>query len=161
MHFRRAFADAADARLAVPSLEREFLADTVAAVDLHRAVDYAAEHLTRIKLGNRGFHPGVLLAVGLPRTFPGKPARGPQFDLGVRQHPLDRLSACEQFAKGLALPGMLDRHPQRRHADADIACRIGKAQARQQVETQAQPAALRSQPLLDRYPASRELSDGG
>jgi hypothetical protein len=48
MHFRGAFADATDARLAIPALERKFLAHAVTAVNLHRAIDHAAEHLARI-----------------------------------------------------------------------------------------------------------------
>src|SRR6266851_3274530 len=121
MHFRGAFADPADARLAVPSLERKLLAHAIAAVDLHRAVDHAPQRLARIQFRDRRFHPRVLAAVGLPRAVPGKPSGRAQLDLGVREHPLDRLAARQQLAEGLALLGMSDRHPKRRHADADIA----------------------------------------
>src|SRR5579872_7621277 len=49
MHFRGAFADPADARLAVPSLERKLLAHAVTAMDLHRAINHAAERLTGVE----------------------------------------------------------------------------------------------------------------
>src|SRR5690349_1842255 len=39
LHFARAFADAADAHLAVPALERQILGHAVAPMDLHGAVD--------------------------------------------------------------------------------------------------------------------------
>src|SRR5437588_11654960 len=102
MNFRGTFADSADARLTVPSLKRKFLADTIAAVYLHRPVNHTAQYFARIELGYRGFHARILLAVGLPRTFPGKPARGTQFDLGIGDHPLNGLAARQQFTEGLS-----------------------------------------------------------
>src|SRR5260370_17335169 len=114
--FGWALADAAHAGLAVPALEREFLADAVAAVDLHRGVDHASEDLARIELGNGGLDPRVLAAVGLPRALPGQPARRAQLDLGVRQHPLDRLALGERGSERGALLGVRDGHAVRRHA---------------------------------------------
>src|SRR5712664_4674435 len=66
VHFRRALADAAHARLAIPALEGELLGDAVAAVDLDGGVDDASEHLARVELGDGGLYPRVLAAVGLP-----------------------------------------------------------------------------------------------
>src|SRR2546430_13125845 len=43
-------ADATDARLTVPSLERKLLAHPIAAMNLHRAIDDATEHFARIQL---------------------------------------------------------------------------------------------------------------
>src|SRR2546426_1172934 len=57
VHFGRALADAAHSGLAVPALEGELLADAVAAVDLHRGVDHASEHLARIELSDGGLDP--------------------------------------------------------------------------------------------------------
>src|SRR5437773_12158050 len=106
VHFGRALADAAHSGLAVPALEGELLADAVAAVDLHRGVDHAAEHLARIELGDGGLDPGILAAVSLPRAVPGEPARRAQLDLGVGQHPLDRLALGEQRPERGALLGV-------------------------------------------------------
>src|SRR5208283_2941316 len=91
VHFRRALADAADARLPVPSLERKLLADAVSAMNLHRAIDHAPEHFARVQLRDRGFVARVFTAVGFPRALPGQPSRGAEFDLGIRQHPLNGL----------------------------------------------------------------------
>src|SRR5215831_9324398 len=80
MDFRGAFANTADARLTIPSLERELLADAVAPMDLHRAIHDPAKHFTGVKFGNRGFHPRVFPTITLPRPFPCKPSRRTQFD---------------------------------------------------------------------------------
>src|SRR5690349_7190631 len=99
MHLAGTFADSADARLAIPSLDRKFLADAVTAMNLHRAIDHAAEHLTRIELCDRRLGAKVLTAVGLPRALPRQPSRGAQLDLRIREHPLYRLPLREQLAE--------------------------------------------------------------
>src|SRR5882724_3885530 len=83
----RPLADTAHARFTVPALERKFLRDSVAAVDLHRGIDDAPEHLARVELRDRRLDPRVLPAVGLPGAVPDDPATRAQLDLGVGQHP--------------------------------------------------------------------------
>src|SRR5580700_1795221 len=100
MHFAGTFADSADSRLAVPSLDRKLLADAVPAMNLHRTIDHAAEHLARIELRDRRLGAKVLAAVGLPRAFPRQPPRRAQLDLRIREHPLYRLPLREQLAEG-------------------------------------------------------------
>src|SRR5581483_8880905 len=56
-----------------------------------------------------------------------------------------------------ALLGMLDRHLQCGDADADVAGRVRKAQAREQVEAEREPAALGAEPLRERHAAILEL----
>src|SRR5271155_584596 len=157
MHFAGAFADSADSRLAMPALDWKFLADAVAAVDLHGAIDHAAEHLARIELRDRRLGAEVLAAVGLPRALPRQPSRRAQLDLRIREHPLDSLALREQLAEGAALLGVIDRHPERRDSHADVARRVRKAQARQQIEAQVKSLALGPEPLLDRHHAILEL----
>src|SRR5216683_232682 len=110
MHFRGPFANSPDARLAIPSLNREFLADAVTAVNLHRAVDYAAQHFAGIQLGDRRLGAEILAAIGLPRALPREPSRRTQLNFRIGEHPLDRLALREQFAESAALLGMIDRH---------------------------------------------------
>src|ERR1700735_2025120 len=69
MHLAGAFADSTDSRLAIPSLDRKFLADAVAAVNLPGAIDYPAEHFARVELRDRRLGAEVLAAVGLPRAL--------------------------------------------------------------------------------------------
>src|ERR1700679_1231333 len=135
MHFAGAFADSADARLAVPSLDRKLLADAVAAMNLHGAIDHAAKHFARIELCDRRLDAAVLAAVSLPRAFPCQPSRRAQLDFRIREHPLDSLPLRQQLAESAALLGMIDRHPERGHADADVTRRVRKALARQQIKT--------------------------
>src|ERR1700722_1367011 len=85
------FANSSDARLAIPSLDREFLADAVAAVNLHCAIDHAPEHFARVELRDRRLGAEILAAVRLPRAFPSQPSRRAQLDLRIREHPLYRL----------------------------------------------------------------------
>src|ERR1700735_411034 len=158
MHFAGAFADSADSRLAVPALDWKFLADAVAAVNLHGAIDNAAEYLARIELRDRRLRAEILPAVGLPRPFPRQPSRRAQLDLRIREHPLDSLSLREQLAERAALLGVIDRHPERCHSDPNVAGRIREAQARQQIEAQVQSLALGTQPLLDRNNTILELN---
>src|SRR5581483_1652016 len=156
VHFGRAFADSANPRLTVPSLERQFLAHAIAAVDLHGAIDNAAEHLARIELGDRRLGAEILAAVRLPCAVPCKPSRGPELYLRIRQHPLDRLAAGQELAEGAAPLCVLDGHPERRNADPDIARRIGKSKPREQIEAQVEPLPFLAQALLDRHDAVLE-----
>src|SRR3954462_15469541 len=60
-----AFADAPDAQLAVPPLERQILGHPRPAMDLHRPVDDTAGRLRRDQFGHGGFGTELLAAVGL------------------------------------------------------------------------------------------------
>src|SRR5579862_7338086 len=133
MDFAGAFADSADAGLAVPSFDREFFADAVAAVNLHGAIDYAAEDFARIELCDRRLGAEVLAAIGFPRALPREPSRGAEFDFRVGEHPLDGLSLREQLAEGAALFGVIDCHAKRGDADADVACGVREAQTGQEI----------------------------
>src|SRR5215472_3030425 len=99
VHLGRTFADATDARLAVPAFERELLGDAVASVDPDGGVDHPPEHLARMELRDGSLHAGVLAAVGLPRPLPDKPAGRPQLHLRVRKHPLDGLALAQGGAE--------------------------------------------------------------
>src|SRR5207247_898982 len=83
----------------------EFLRNAVGAVDLHRGVDDAPQHLARVELGHRGLDSRILAAVGLPGAVPDEIAARPDLHLGVREHPLDRLALAERRAEGRALLG--------------------------------------------------------
>src|SRR5271155_4756565 len=156
MHLRWSFADTADACLAVPSLERQFLADAVTAVNLHGAIDHAAEHLAGIQLRNRCLGAEVLAAVGLPRAVPGQPSRGPQLDLRIRKHPLDRLAARKQFPERAAALRVFNRHPERRDSHSDVTRRVWKPQPCQKIERKIEPLPFLAEPLLDRHDAILE-----
>src|SRR4029077_14282929 len=117
-------------------------------MNLHGAIDYAAEHLARIELRDRRLGAKILAAVGLPRALPRQPSRRTQLDLRIREHPLDSLPLRKQLAESAALLGVIDRHPERRDSHADVACRVWKAQPRQQIEAQVQPLAFGPDPLL-------------
>src|SRR5258705_1702935 len=134
MYFARAFADSADARLAIPSLDRKFFAHAVAAVNLHGAIDDSAQHFARVELRDRGLGAEILAAIGLPRALPGEPSGGAQLDFRIREHPLNSLSFREQLAEGAALLTVIDGHLDRGDADSDVARRVGKAQTSQQIE---------------------------
>ena len=66
---------AADAHFTVPPLERKVLGDTVAAEDLHAAVDDTPTGLGRDELRHRGFLAIVVAAVRTRRGFERQPAR--------------------------------------------------------------------------------------
>src|SRR5438093_12900717 len=111
MDLRRALADPAHPRFAIPAFQRKLLRDAVATVDLDGGVDHAAQHLARVELGDRRLHAGVLTAVGLPRALPDEPATRAQLHLGVRQHPLNSLALAERLAERRALLRVADCHP--------------------------------------------------
>src|SRR5712675_2428538 len=136
MYFARAFPDSADARLAIPSLDRKFFADAVAAVNLNSAIDDSAQHFARVEFRDRGLGAEILAAIGLPRTLPGEPSGGAQLDFRIREHPLNSLSFREQLAEGAALLTVIDCHLECGDADSDVACRIWKAQTSEEIEAQ-------------------------
>src|SRR5262245_33330922 len=146
----RPLADASHARLAVPALERELFRHTVAAVDLHRRVDHAPEHLARVELGDRGLDPRVLAAVGLPGAVPDDPAARPQLDLGVGEHPLDGLALRERRAERRALLGVGDGHAMRGDGHAQIARGVREAVLHEQIEGEIEPLALGADEVLGR-----------
>src|SRR6185312_6970356 len=121
LHFTRAFADAADADLAVPAFERQVLGHPVAAVDLHRAVDNAAAGLARDQLRHRRLRAERLVAFRFVRRRERYPARRADVYLVVDDHPLDRLARRELVAERHALVGVGDRHLLRFHGHADAA----------------------------------------
>src|SRR5215471_10924546 len=133
LHFARAFADAADAHLAVPALEREVLGHAVAAMNLHGAVDDAAAGSAGDELRHRRFAAEGLAALGLVRGLEREPQAGFDVDLVADDHPLDRLARGERRAEGAAELRVLDRHLLRLDGDADAGRRIGYALAAQAV----------------------------
>src|SRR5438093_340601 len=139
MHLRGPLADAAHAGLAIPALQRKLLRYPVAAVDLHGGIDHAAEHLARVQLGDRRLDARVLAAIRFPRALPDEPPTCAQLDLGVREHPLDRLALRELLAEGLALLRVLDRHLVRGHGDAEVGRRVREAVLDEEIEREVEP----------------------
>src|SRR5215470_12865520 len=89
LHLARTLADAADAHLAIPPLERQVLGHAHAAVDLHGAVDDAAAALRRRELGDGGFGAEGQSAARLLGRLEREVTRGADVDLVVDQHPLN------------------------------------------------------------------------
>src|SRR5216683_922181 len=87
MHLRRALAEPLDAELPVPALERHLLGDAEAAEDLDAAVNDL----------------DVVAEIAAPGRLIDEKARRPQLDLGIRDHPLDRLLVRQQGPEGGAL----------------------------------------------------------
>jgi hypothetical protein len=88
-----AFADALDAHLAVPALQRQLLRDTPMPpkIWMQRSTTRPAVSVA-VDLGNRRVHLDVATAhVGDPGRLVGEQAGRAQFDLAVGDHPLDRL----------------------------------------------------------------------
>src|ERR1043165_8299833 len=108
VNFRRAFADALDAHLAVPALERHFARDAEPAEHLDAAVDHLAGDFGRVDLADRGIDLDVLPEVALPGGLIDQQPRGADLDLAVGNHPLDRLLVGELGAERLALLGPVD-----------------------------------------------------
>src|SRR5436309_10151511 len=66
VHFGGTFADALDAHLAMPALQRHFARDTEPAEHLDAAVDHLAGDFGRVDLADRGIDFDVLPEVALP-----------------------------------------------------------------------------------------------
>src|SRR5262249_2845390 len=80
VHFGGAFADALDAHLAVPALQRHFARDAKPAEHLDAAVDHLAGDLRRVDLADRGIDLDVLPEIALPRGLIDEQARCAQLD---------------------------------------------------------------------------------
>src|SRR6266436_1479252 len=153
MHFAWAFADSADARLAIPSFDWELFADAVAAVNLHRAIDDSAQHFARVELRDRRLGAEILAAIGFPCALPREPSGGAEFNFRIGEHPLNSLSFRKQLAESAALLTVIDGHLERGDADSYVACRIWKAQTSQQIEAQVEAFAFGAEAVLDRHHA--------
>jgi hypothetical protein len=103
---RGAVEDAVDARIAVPALDRQLLAEAHAAEELHRAVDHAAQRLGRMHLDHRDVLARVQALVELPGGLQHHPARGVHLDDAVGQHRLNHLEVADLLAELLALVGV-------------------------------------------------------
>src|SRR6478735_4862444 len=101
VHLGRALADALDAHLAVPALERHLARDAKPAEHLDAAVDHLAGDFGGVDFANGGIDLDVLAEIAFPRRLIDEQARGAQLDLGVRDHPLDRLLVGKLRAEGL------------------------------------------------------------
>src|ERR1041384_4824401 len=131
VHLGGALADALDAHLAVPALQRHLARNAEPAEHLDAAVDHFAGDLGRVDLGDRGIDLDVLPEIALPGRLIDKQARGAQLDLAIRNHPLDRLLVGKAGAEGLPLLRPLDGKLERRLAYADHRRRIGDARVDQ------------------------------
>src|SRR6186997_18999 len=125
MHLGRALADALDAHLAIPALQRHLARNAKPPEHLDAAVDHLAGDFGGVDLANRGIDLDVLSEVALPGGLVDKEPRGAQLDLRVRDHPLDRLLVGELRAEGLAILGPVDRELERSLRDADHSRRVG------------------------------------
>src|SRR4051794_40448869 len=85
LHLARALADAADAHLAVPALERQVLGHAHAAMDLHGPVDDAAAALRSRELGDRRLGAERQSAARLLGRLEREVAGGADIDLVVDQ----------------------------------------------------------------------------
>src|ERR1043166_4696459 len=124
VNFRRALADALDAHLAVPALERHLARDAEPAEHLDAAVDHLAGDFGRVDLADRGIDLDVLPEIALPGGLIDQQPRGADLDLAGRDHPLDRLLLGELRAEGFALLGPFDREIERGARDADHRRRV-------------------------------------
>src|SRR4051794_35357112 len=131
VHLGWPFADALDAHLAMPPLERHLARDAEPAEHLDAAVDHLAGHFGGVDLADGRVDLDVLAEIALPGSLIDQQARGAQLDLRVRDHPLDRLLVGELRAEGLALLGPIDRELQRRLRNADHRRRIRNARVDQ------------------------------
>src|ERR1051325_10189995 len=91
VHLGGALADALDAHLAVPALQRHLARQPKPAEHLDAAVDHLAGDFRRVDLANRGIDLDVLPEIALPGRLVDQQPRGAQLDLRVSDHPLDRL----------------------------------------------------------------------
>src|ERR1044072_3155249 len=99
VNFGRAFADALDAHLAMPALERHFARDAEPAGHLAAAIDHLAGDFGGVHLADRRIDLDVLPEIALPGGLIDQQARGADLDLAVRDHPLDRLLVGELRAE--------------------------------------------------------------
>src|SRR6185503_4051944 len=99
VNFGRAFADALDAHLAMPALERHFARDAEPAEHLDAAIDHLAGDLGGVDLADRGIDLDVLAEITLPGGLIDEQACGTDLDLAVGDHPLDRLLVSELRAE--------------------------------------------------------------
>src|SRR4051794_31171 len=127
VHLGWPFADALDAHLAVPALERHLAREAEPAEHLDAAIDDLAGNFGGVHLADRGIDLDVLPEVALPGGLIDEQPRGAQLDLAISDHPLDRLLVGELRAEGLALFHPVDRELQCRLRDADDGGRIGNA----------------------------------
>src|ERR1051325_4351401 len=104
VHLGGAFADALDAHLAIPALQRHLARQPKPAEHLDAAVDHLAGHLGGVDLTDRGIDLDVLPEVALPGRLIDEQPRSAQLDLRIGDHPLDRLLVGPTRAARLARP---------------------------------------------------------
>src|SRR5258706_6095744 len=123
----RALVDAGDTRVAIGALDPQLAHVAHAAVDLHRGIGDAAEHLRGEELGHRGALRDALAAVRARRGVVDHETRGVDLGRRVREHPLDRLirgdrpaelHACLRVLDGGVEQALRDAHRVRRKAQA-------------------------------------------
>src|ERR1043165_4033136 len=124
VNFRRTFADALDAHLAMPALERHLARNAEPAEHLDAAIDHLAGDFGRVDLADRGIDLDVLPEIALPGGLIDQQPRGADLDLAVGDHPLDRLIVGELRAERLALLGPIDGEIERGARDPDDGGRI-------------------------------------
>src|SRR5207248_9758898 len=78
VHLGGTFADALDAHLAVPALQRHLARDAQPAEHLDTAVDHLAGDFGRVHLADRGVDLDVLPEIALPGGLVDEQARGAQ-----------------------------------------------------------------------------------
>src|SRR4051794_3959502 len=86
VHLGWPFADALDAHLAVPALERHLARDAEPAEHLDAAVDHLAGNLGRVHFADRRIDLDVLPEITFPGSLIHKQPRRAQLDLAIRDH---------------------------------------------------------------------------
>src|ERR1043165_40503 len=84
---RRTLADALDAHLAMPALERHLARDAESAEHLDAAIDHLAGDFGGVDLADRRVDLDVLPEIALPGSLIDEQSRGADLDLGVGDHP--------------------------------------------------------------------------
>src|SRR6266851_5854958 len=120
MDFRRAMADSPHPYLAEKTLDRQLARIAETAENLDTAVGDALRHFGCLELRDEGLVANFLLGVGHPAGPINQQSRRFQLDLGISQHPLDRLPARDRLAPGGALLGPFDRHVDRALGDSKL-----------------------------------------
>ncbi len=143
MNLGGAVEDPIDARVAVVAFDRQVLAESHAAEDLHRAIDHPPECFGGLHLGHRDPLAGVAALVDHPRRLQHQQSRGIDLDRTVGEHLLDHLELADRAAELLALVGVVDRQLQHVRRFADRAgANLGQAHPAEHFEREAKAAAF-------------------
>src|SRR4029450_13368018 len=152
LHLVGALEDPPQPELAVPALDRQLLGVAHTAVDLQHPVGHPVDRVRAVQLRDRRVGLGLLALVDTPRGPQYQPADGLQVDLGVGDHPLDRLVVADPAAEGLAGVRVFDRQLEQAFARADAARRDQVAALDDPAHRQLVALADLAEDVVLRYP---------